>query len=299
MGIRHIAGGSSGPTAGVGDHQHAGASRGGEPSRSADRQSKHRERISVSFPSAGGDRPPTQRQARAASQTTVRQDTFVCNRECSKEEPAIAGGTADTVMNGGQRSCTIVPSGGGGGTTQAEVVATTADRRKGGEVIGATEEKHTVDVGGTSASRRRYDRIADRMKEEGYVRTGEDCRKKWAELHKKVREIRDACEGSGKKSYWDLTTDEGKKLNISQTFERPLWDAMEWYRLKAIFTMDNTMASEDLRGSGSALGSKAGFEGGGTEASDSAPKTRRSSSGRVREGESAPTMSSMATTMEV
>ncbi|GBG85397.1 hypothetical protein CBR_g40039 [Chara braunii] len=145
---------------------------------------------------------------------------------------------------------------------------------------------------------RRYDWIADRMKEEGYGRTGEDCQKKWAELQKKVREIRDACDGSGKQPYWDLTTEERKKLNIPMTFERPLWDAMEWYRMKAAFTMDNTMASEDLRGMGSATASEVGSEGGGTETSGGAPKIRRMNSGKVRGSDVGQGVLAMAAAME-
>ncbi|GBG69040.1 hypothetical protein CBR_g3738 [Chara braunii] len=138
----------------------------------------------------------------------------------------------------------------------------------------------------------------DRMKEDGYARTGEDCSKKWTELQKKVREIRDACDGSGKQPYWDLTTEERKKLNIPMTFDRPLWDVMEWYRLKAAFTMDNTMASEELRGMGSATASEAGSEGGGTKTSGGAPKTRRTNSGKVRGSDVGQGVSAMAAAME-
>ncbi|GBG79337.1 hypothetical protein CBR_g29487 [Chara braunii] len=150
-------------------------------------------------------------------------------------------------------------------------------------LMGDAEGAHSLMTKG-----RRYDWIADRMKDEGYARTGEDCRKKWAELQKKVREIRDACDGSGKQPYRDLTTEERKKLNIPMTFERPLWDAMEWYRLKVAFTMDNY----------SAAGSEAGSEGGGTETSGGAPKTRRTNSGKVRGSDVGQGVTAMAAAME-
>ncbi|GBG72665.1 hypothetical protein CBR_g12237 [Chara braunii] len=145
---------------------------------------------------------------------------------------------------------------------------------------------------------RRWQRTADPMREEGYSRTGEDCRKKWAELVKKVREIRDACEGSGQQSYFDLTTDERRKKGVSLTFEKQLWDAMEWYRLKASVKCDNTLASEDLRGGGSVPGSEGGSEGGGTDVSDGSAKTRRTSSGKARGRESAANVHWVASAME-
>ncbi|GBG76080.1 hypothetical protein CBR_g21320 [Chara braunii] len=102
----------------------------------------------------------------------------------------------------------------------------------------------------------------------------------------------------GQTAILDLTTEERKKLNIPMTFERPLWDAMEWYRLKAAFTMDNTMASEELRGMGSATASEAGLEGGETETSGGAPKTRRTNSGKVRGSDVGQGVSAMTAAME-
>ncbi|GBG81150.1 hypothetical protein CBR_g31826 [Chara braunii] len=111
---------------------------------------------------------------------------------------------------------------------------------------------------------RRYEWIADRLTDLGYSRTGEDCRKKWEEFQKK-----------------------------------PSWDAMEWYRKKASFNFDNTMASEDLRGIGSrGSESEAGSEGWGTEPTGSAAKTRRTATGKVQGGESSSYMFGMALVME-
>ncbi|GBG65540.1 hypothetical protein CBR_g51423 [Chara braunii] len=145
---------------------------------------------------------------------------------------------------------------------------------------------------------KRWEWVAGRLGEIGYSRTAEDCRKKSAELVKKVREIRDACEGSGKQAYRDTTTEQRRMLGVSLTFERQLWDAMEWSRLKKSVTCDDTLASEDLRGGGSPIGGEAGSEGGGTDASDTATKTRRTSSGKARGGDSLASMYGMASVME-
>ncbi|GBG62809.1 hypothetical protein CBR_g32392 [Chara braunii] len=145
---------------------------------------------------------------------------------------------------------------------------------------------------------KRWEWVAGRLGDIGYSRTAEDCKKKWAELVKKVREIRDACEGSGKQAYWDTTTEQRRRLGVSLTFERQMWDAMEWYRLKKSVTCDDTLASEDLRGGGSPSGGEAGSEGGGTDASDTATKTRRTSSGKARGGDSPTSMYGMASVME-
>ncbi|GBG66504.1 hypothetical protein CBR_g63087 [Chara braunii] len=105
--------------------------------------------------------------------------------------------------------------------------------------------------------------------------------------------------GSGKPGYFDITTEERKTLGIPLTFEKPLWDAMKWYREKASFNCDNMMASEDLRGTRSrGSASEAGSEGGETEPTESAAKTRRTATGKVWGGESSSYMFGMASVME-
>ncbi|GBG68520.1 hypothetical protein CBR_g3064 [Chara braunii] len=120
---------------------------------------------------------------------------------------------------------------------------------------------------------KRWEWVAGRLGEIGYSRTAEDCRnlKKWVELVKKVREIRDACEGLRKQAYWDTTTKQRRKLGKS-------------------VTCDDTLASEDLRGGGSPSGGEAGSEGVGTDAADTATKTRHTSSGKARGGDSPASM---------
>ncbi|GBG68023.1 hypothetical protein CBR_g1143 [Chara braunii] len=242
------------------------------------------------------DSVPTQGEGRNGSNTCATQDTSARSREiqCGVDD----GGTGrlPKERGAGERrqggKSTAAPKKNTLWTLEERVLLAKISGED-DALMGDAEGAHSLMTKG-----RRYDWIADRMKDEGYARTGEDCRKKWAELQKKVREIRDACDGSGKQPYWDVTTEERKKLNILMTFERPLWDAMEWYRLKAAFTMDNTMASEDLRGMGSAAGSEAGFEGGGTETSGGAPKTRRTNSRKVRGSDVGQGVTAMAAAME-
>ncbi|GBG78985.1 hypothetical protein CBR_g28698 [Chara braunii] len=107
----------------------------------------------------------------------------------------------------------------------------------------------------------------------GWSTIGEDCRKKWTEFQKKVREVRDAYIGSDKPGYYGITTEERKTLGIPLMFEKLLWDVMEWYQKKASFNCDNTMPSEELRGTGlSGSAGEAGSEGGGTKPTESAAK---------------------------
>ncbi|GBG64257.1 hypothetical protein CBR_g41178 [Chara braunii] len=115
---------------------------------------------------------------------------------------------------------------------------------------------------------KRYEWIADRLKEEGYNRTAEDCRKKWTKLKEIVSQIGDKCYRSGEAGYFNMTTEQRREKDVCTTFEEPLWDAMEWWRLKKSYTCDATLASEDLAsgggsGSGRSGGVSDGGEGGG------------------------------------
>ncbi|GBG70414.1 hypothetical protein CBR_g6540 [Chara braunii] len=238
-------------------------------------------------------------------------------REEEQQQPGIAEHIVDQL----QRPRSVLPTAGEGRSAASQGAASGGEKRKAPKPtppakkntiwtleervllakISGEDDALMADAEGAHqhmTKGRRYDWIANRMKEEGYTRTGEDCWKKWAELTKKVKEIRDACDGSRKPMYWEITTEERKKLGISMTFEKPLWDAMEWFRTKAAFVMSNTMASEDLRAGGCTTANDAESEGTGTEASDSAAKTSSTSSGRSRGGDSAPLSSSLVAAME-
>ncbi|GBG84534.1 hypothetical protein CBR_g38816 [Chara braunii] len=138
-----------------------------------------------------------------------------------------------------------------------------------------------ADASGVHKHKTRQERfkwISVRMRGENFFRISEDCRKKWNSMRDIVALIRDKCERSGSAGYFNMTTEERKEREVCTTFERPLWDAMEWWRLKASATCDNTLASKELGGSGFGQG----CEGGCTDALDGGAKTRRTSSGRAR-----------------
>ncbi|GBG68242.1 hypothetical protein CBR_g2793 [Chara braunii] len=103
--------------------------------------------------------------------------------------------------------------------------------------------------------------ISKCMKAEGYRRSAEDCRKKWASLLEKVKEINDKCGRSGGESYWDMAKEKRREAGVHPVFNKALWDAMEWNMKKPSMTCDNTLASdsmqstnEDVRAGGSGDG---------------------------------------------
>ncbi|GBG85350.1 hypothetical protein CBR_g39993 [Chara braunii] len=89
---------------------------------------------------------------------------------------------------------------------------------------------------------KRYEWIANRLKDEGYNRTAEDCRKKWTKLKEIVSHIGDKCYMFGEAGYFNMTTEQRMDKDVCTTFEEPLWDAMEWWRLKKAYTCDTTLA---------------------------------------------------------
>ncbi|GBG64848.1 hypothetical protein CBR_g48316 [Chara braunii] len=253
----------------------------------------------------GEDNTPGQArvQQTAISAAGTRKDGGpACGADMGSEEEQQQPGIAEHIADQLQRPRVVLPTAGEGRSAASPSAASAGEKRKAPKPappakkntiwtleervllakISGEDDALMADAEGAHQRMtrgRRYDWIADRMKEEGYTCTGENCRKKWAELTKKVKEIRDACDGSDKPTYWEITTEERKKLGISMTFERPLWDVMEWFRTKAAFVMSNTMASEEFRPGGCTTVNDADSEGTGTEASDSAAKTRRTSSG--------------------
>ncbi|GBG73822.1 hypothetical protein CBR_g17160 [Chara braunii] len=85
--------------------------------------------------------------------------------------------------------------------------------------------------------------VSRKMREAGWIRSAEDCRKKWSDLMGKMKDILHKCNASGKPSYWDMSIEDRKKEGIPTTFEQPLWEEMEWVHRKPFVTCDNTMAS--------------------------------------------------------
>ncbi|GBG90147.1 hypothetical protein CBR_g50241 [Chara braunii] len=77
----------------------------------------------------------------------------------------------------------------------------------------------------------------------------EDCRKKWQGMMAAAKLILDKCENaSGKPSYWDMTMEERRAEQVPVSFEKELWEAMEWQLNRPSIKCDNTLASENLPG---------------------------------------------------
>ncbi|GBG93040.1 hypothetical protein CBR_g58374 [Chara braunii] len=183
-----------------------------------------------------------------------------------------------------------------------------------GSSIGGGSRQMTGDVGpydtgrGTHMTRgRRYEWISDGMRDAGYNRTPEDCRKKWTKMKDTMNLISKKCDRSGQAGYYNMIADERREKGVPLTFERSLWDAMEWWRVKASFKCNHTLASEEMdvpesggvneEAGGPDRAGEAASEGGGTDALDYSAKTRRTSAGRVR-GDGSPATAGMRVIME-
>ncbi|GBG62733.1 hypothetical protein CBR_g31750 [Chara braunii] len=133
---------------------------------------------------------------------------------------------------------------------------------------------------------RRQDRlewISNRMREAGYRRNGEDCRKKWASLMDKAKEINDKCGRSGDESYWEMMAEKRRELGVHPAFDKVLWDAMGWALRKLSVTCEHTLASdnmqsqtEDVTSSGSGGRGKSARD--ASDGSDSGTKSKRARS---------------------
>ncbi|GBG60325.1 hypothetical protein CBR_g4281 [Chara braunii] len=140
----------------------------------------------------------------------------------------------------------------------------------------------------------RYTWVHDRMKDNGFRhRTTEDCRKKWTNMLSKAKLIHDRCENaSSMPSYFDLSVEKRKELEVPLTFEKPLWEAMQWKLNRPSMTCDKTLASEDLTEGGGettqndALGNRgsgrSGSDGRTMDDSEGASKRRRTNNGKAR-----------------
>ncbi|GBG85413.1 hypothetical protein CBR_g40055 [Chara braunii] len=93
---------------------------------------------------------------------------------------------------------------------------------------------------------RRYEWISERMRDVGYNRTPEDCRKKWTKMKDTMNLISNKCDRSGQAGYYNMTADERREKGVPLTFERSLWDAMEWWRVKVSFKCNHTLALEEM-----------------------------------------------------
>ncbi|GBG81242.1 hypothetical protein CBR_g31914 [Chara braunii] len=147
----------------------------------------------------------------------------------------------------------------------------------------------------------RYEWVKDRMKDASFKhRSAEDCRKKWSNTLRTAKLIVGKCElqASGQSSYWDLSVEERKEKNLPLSFEKALWDAMQWQLNRSSMKCDNTMASENLM-AGSVDASTSGVsEEICAEDSDSAVKKRQTANGKARKEEASSSVSPLGRVME-
>ncbi|GBG77665.1 hypothetical protein CBR_g24111 [Chara braunii] len=135
--------------------------------------------------------------------------------------------------------------------------------------------------------------VSKKMKAAGWIRSAEDCRKKWCDLMSKMKDILRKCNASGKPSYWEMSVENRKREGIPTTFEQPLWEEMEWAHRKPPVACDNTMASSNLQGAESGVSDKetpSGHDssegesrsGASAEKSEGLRKKRRGATGKER-----------------
>ncbi|GBG84598.1 hypothetical protein CBR_g38881 [Chara braunii] len=141
--------------------------------------------------------------------------------------------------------------------------------------------------------------IARRMRDEGWNRSAEDCRKKWFTLGQKLKVLADKVGRSGKPGYFDMTVEERGAEGLYANFDRRLGAEMDWILQKPSGTCDNTLNSDSLNakdGDNSARGSsdRGGSDRERSDVNVSAGKTRRTSSGRVNDGDGPSSMSGMS-----
>ncbi|GBG67872.1 hypothetical protein CBR_g991 [Chara braunii] len=113
----------------------------------------------------------------------------------------------------------------------------------------------TIASGGLKHARRsvRNEWVSRKMREAGWIRSAEDCRKKRSDLMGKMKDILHKCNAPGKPSYWDMSVEDRKKEGIPTMFEQPLWEEMEWAHRKPFVICDNTMASSNCQGAESGV----------------------------------------------
>ncbi|GBG89814.1 hypothetical protein CBR_g49665 [Chara braunii] len=129
-------------------------------------------------------------------------------------------------------------------------------------------------------------------------RSGEECRKKWSNMLATTKLIVEKCEASGQPSYWDLSVEERKEKSLPLSFEKALWDAMQWKLNRPSMRCDNTLASENLAGGGTDATSAGGSDTRCAEDSNNSAKRRRTASGKARNDDAGSSVSSLGRAME-
>ncbi|GBG71987.1 hypothetical protein CBR_g10926 [Chara braunii] len=136
----------------------------------------------------------------------------------------------------------------------------------------------------------RQEWVSERMKEEGMMRSAEDCRKKRFNLGQKLKLLVDKVGRSDHQSYWDMTEEEREAEGLYATFDQRLWQAMKWVLQRPSGTCDEAMNSDTMggveaEGTGGGSGEQAGSDRGGSDTPGSRSKFRRTSDSRVHVGD--------------
>ncbi|GBG86301.1 hypothetical protein CBR_g41295 [Chara braunii] len=96
--------------------------------------------------------------------------------------------------------------------------------------------------------RKEYDWIIGKMVEQGFPkRDMEDCEAKYYALLDKAKKIRDYSGESGKPSYWDMSCSEKKENGLSLTYEKHMFEALQWKLGKADGSCEDLMHSVNLQ----------------------------------------------------
>ncbi|GBG76064.1 hypothetical protein CBR_g21304 [Chara braunii] len=96
--------------------------------------------------------------------------------------------------------------------------------------------------------REKYDRIIGKMVEQGFPKCDmEDCEAKYYALLDKAKKIRDYNGESGKPSYWDMSRSEKKENGLPLTYEKHMFDALQWKLGKADGSCEDLMQSVNLQ----------------------------------------------------
>ncbi|GBG68501.1 hypothetical protein CBR_g3045 [Chara braunii] len=96
--------------------------------------------------------------------------------------------------------------------------------------------------------REKYDWIIGKMVEQGFPkRDMEDCEAKFYALLDKAKKIRDYNGESGKPSYWDMSRSEKKENGFPLTYEKHMFEALQWKLGKADGLCEDMMHSVNLQ----------------------------------------------------
>eukprot|EP00249_Psilotum_nudum_P014038 c24630_g1_i2 orf=156-1160(+) len=73
----------------------------------------------------------------------------------------------------------------------------------------------------------KWERISSLCAKDGVVRDDEQCRKRWQDLSKKYKKIKDWEESNGQESYWLISSNVRKDKNLPSSFDREIYDTID------------------------------------------------------------------------